>query len=159
MLGWVARQQGPLEGLSVDAALKCSMTGCPAAPAYSSQPGQNSSCRPPATAHASRHAALPLLPPPSNCSFAWRDKCNRCGKGKDGGGGGAPAAGGYDAGSGAGGYGGYDAAPSGGYGGSRSEPVRAAPQGPPGGLGFLPAGAWKGAVLSLAGAGVPYSTV
>jgi RNA-binding protein FUS len=67
-----------------------------------------------------------------NNNFAWRDKCNRCGKGKGGDGGGAPAAGGYDAGASAGGYGGYDGAAAGGYSAPRSEPVRAAPQGPPG---------------------------
>lgn len=84
----------------------------------------------------------PTVPAPSpTCSFAWRDKCNRCGKSKGGGGGDAPpAAGGYDAAGGysapAGGYGGYDgAAAGGGYSAPRSEPVRAAPQGPPGGRG------------------------
>lgn len=80
----------------------------------------------------------PTVPAPSpTCSFAWRDKCNRCGKSKGGGGDAPAAAGGYDAAGGysapAGGYGGYDgAAAGGGYSAPRSEPVRAAPQGPPG---------------------------
>ena len=85
------------------------------------------------------HASCgPLTPPAPRAppslparSFAWRDKCNRCGKSK-GDAGGAPPSGGYDAGAGyGGGGGGYDAGSA--YGGSaRQDPPRAAPQGPPG---------------------------
>lgn len=63
---------------------------------------------------------------PWPCSFGWRDRCNRCGRGKPvGGGTAAPAAGGYGGYDGAPAAGGYDAPPA-------REAPRAAPQGPPG---------------------------